>query len=113
MIELATTLYVPRGNYAKAEPLLREAYESATRTHDDVSRVDAAYNLGCLNALRGDPRAALDWLRKSVEAGFSDAAGMSTDTDLASLSGDPEFDRLLTTMRSKAPPVKAMAGNQP
>jgi eukaryotic-like serine/threonine-protein kinase len=113
MIELATTLYVPRGNYAKAEPLLREAYESATRTRDDLSRLDAAYNLGCLNALRGDRPAALDWLRKSVEAGFSDAAGMSTDNDLASLRSDPGFERLLAAMRSKAPPVKAMAGNQP
>jgi tetratricopeptide (TPR) repeat protein len=104
MLNMANLVYVPRGDSAKAEPLLRDIYEAATRIHRDNDRVNAAYSLGCVKAVQGDRRAALDWLRKSVEAGYSDAAYMSEDPDLASLHGDAEFDRLLAAARSKATP---------
>ena len=104
MFNMASVLYVEQGDFAKAMPLLREVYETAIRIHDDNSAMGVAYNLGCFSALMDNRRAALDWLRKSIEAGYSDAAGMSKDPDLASLRGDAEFDLLLAAARSKAPP---------
>jgi non-specific serine/threonine protein kinase/serine/threonine-protein kinase len=101
MFNMASGLYLSQGDYEKAELLLRDVYATATRIHDDAYLRDVAYNLGCFSALRGNRREALDWLRKSVEAGFSDGAGMSQDPDLASLRGDAEFDRIIAAAENK------------
>jgi len=98
---MASFLYLPRRDYEKAERLLRDTYEIAHKIHDDDDCANTAYNLACLSAMKGDKRGALDWLRKSVEAGFSDADGISKDSDLLPLHGDPEFDRLIAAARVK------------
>jgi eukaryotic-like serine/threonine-protein kinase len=104
MFNMASVLYMSQREYAKAEALLREVYETATRMHDDSYRPEAAYNLASACAMRGDRRAALDWLSKSIEAGFSDADHMSKDPDLASLRADAEFGPLLAAARANATP---------
>ena len=43
----------------------------------------------------GDEMKALDWLRRSVESGFSDADSLKEDAHLASLHDDPDFDALV------------------
>jgi len=60
------------------------------------------YKLGCMSALTGDRREALDRLGQLIESGYSDAESPSTDTDLASVRGDPEFDRFVAAEKRNA-----------
>lgn len=59
----------------------------------------AAYNAGCAHALVGDQDKAFDWLNKSVETGFRDAAQFASDSDLASLRDDPRYQELMQKIR--------------
>jgi tetratricopeptide (TPR) repeat protein len=54
----------------------------------------AMYNLACAYALKGDSSSALDWLEKSVNAGFDEPDHLVEDEDLASLRGQPRFKRI-------------------
>lgn len=54
----------------------------------------AKYNLACAYALKGDRSAALDWLEKSINAGFDDSDKVSTDPDTASLRGEARFKKI-------------------
>jgi hypothetical protein len=53
---------------------------------------------------RGRRAEALDWLRKAVEVGFSDADAMAENADLEPLRGDPGFQALVAGMRAGAEP---------
>lgn len=49
--------------------------------------------LACLRT--GQKNRALDFLRKSINQGFIEPEKIASDRDFASLSGDPEFEKLL------------------
>jgi predicted esterase len=49
------------------------------------------YNMGCISNLMGNKPAALQWLRRSADHGFSNVEAISFDRDLRSLKGDPAF----------------------
>lgn len=53
------------------------------------------YNLACAQALRGDRRAALRWLRHSIEAGFDNPEKIRRDPDLSSMRGSAEHRELI------------------
>jgi tetratricopeptide (TPR) repeat protein len=53
------------------------------------------YNIACACALQGKKDEALGWLRKALDAGFTQDGLVRTDTDLDSLRGDPRFQKLL------------------
>lgn len=78
------------------EGLYKEGYEcdlALTRIfpHDDV----VWYNFACACALMEEPERAMTSLKKALELGYSDLAGVSRDPDLRSLHGLPEFKALL------------------
>ena len=50
-----------------------------------------------------DADRAMDWLRKSVTAGYRDLADMDRDPDLNSLRGRKEFQELLASLRPREP----------
>jgi tetratricopeptide (TPR) repeat protein len=52
------------------------------------------YNLACAYSLGGRTGAALEWLERAVDAGFDNQERFRNDTDLDSLRGNPEFDRI-------------------
>ena len=96
LYNLANTLR-EQARYDEAEELYRETLEIELRTlgGEHPETVDTLYQLGVNEALRGNRQKALDWLRRSVESGFSDADSLKEDAHLASLHGDPDFDALV------------------
>jgi tetratricopeptide (TPR) repeat protein len=54
----------------------------------------AMYNLACTYALKGERELGLDWLEKSINAGFDDSTKLVADPDLASLRGDARFKQI-------------------
>jgi tetratricopeptide (TPR) repeat protein len=89
-----------------AERMLREAHDVGRRLYAEqrIRSGQAAYNLACMMMARGRRAEALDWLRKSVEIGYSDAAGMAEEAELEPLRGDPGFEALVAGMRAGAEP---------
>lgn len=54
----------------------------------------AMYNLACAYSLKGDRQLGLDWLEKSIKAGFDDSTKLEADPDLANLRVDPRFKKI-------------------
>jgi Flp pilus assembly protein TadD len=82
------------GMYAqehRAEDAIRESNLAMTLRPNEAT---VLYNAACTFANLERKGEALDALRKSWEAGYRDAEWTRRDPDLASLHGDPEFDRL-------------------
>jgi tetratricopeptide (TPR) repeat protein len=53
------------------------------------------YNLACAYALGGETEAALEALERSLHEGYGDGEKLTSDPDLVSLHGHPDFDRLV------------------
>jgi serine/threonine protein kinase/Tfp pilus assembly protein PilF len=92
-----------QGRHAEAEALLREALDKERRIlgEDHPDTISTLYSLGCVAALRGDRRAALDWLGQAVAHGYSTADQMAQDTHLKRLRGDPAFEAIVARARKK------------
>lgn len=75
------------GEYAQAI----EAYGRAIAIGQNTT---AMFNLACSHALAGQPDRAFEWLEKALAAGFPQPGLIATDSDLASLKGDPRFAAL-------------------
>ncbi|QDU27357.1 hypothetical protein ETAA8_24440 [Anatilimnocola aggregata] len=58
-----------------------------------------SYNLACFQALQGKKEPALASLERAVKAGFSNAAHLQKDDDLASLRDDPKFAELVQQVK--------------
>ncbi len=71
-----------------------EAYKKilASEPEDRI----ALYNVACAYALKGDKPNALEFLKKSVEAGFVDYGHMEKDPDLDSLREEEIYKELFT-----------------
>ena len=92
-----------RGRYAEAEPRFLEVLEAQKSVlgdeHPDTALTN--YNLGCLEALKGDRAKAMAWLGKALDSEFADVRLITDDADLESLHG-PEFDALVERARQNA-----------
>jgi HEAT repeat protein len=53
------------------------------------------YNLACLSALGGERPKAVEWLEKSVKAGFNDRTWIRKDRDLDAIREEPGYKKLL------------------
>ena len=62
------------------------------------------YNAACIYALAGDPTKAIQYLDKSLAAGFDDFDHMNIDEDLDSLRNMPAFKAIL--LKHKIPQLK-------
>jgi serine/threonine protein kinase/Tfp pilus assembly protein PilF len=90
---------------ARARILLGGMYSQEHRNDDAIRETNLAmtlrpneatvlYNAACTFANMERRAEALDALRKAWEAGYRDAEWTRRDPDLASLHGEPDFDRL-------------------
>lgn len=72
-----------------------EAIDAAKRAIDlGVNPAGQMYNIACGYALMGEKDMALDWLRRSFDAGFPDSETVELDSDMDSLRDDPRFIEL-------------------
>lgn len=79
--------------------LLRDLDRSVIALNKAVAQLDykgssAMYNLACAYALKGDRDAGINWLEKSVNAGFDSPDKLQNDPDIASLRPDARFARI-------------------
>jgi quercetin dioxygenase-like cupin family protein len=84
----------------RSAPLMRTAPDEARRILAEGLAVHPEsgslyYNLACLDALAGDPDAALAALRRAIELRPAAAEWAPDDEDLAALRGRPEFEELV------------------
>jgi non-specific serine/threonine protein kinase len=102
---------------ARARVLLAGDYADTGRVDDALRELNLAltlraneasilYNAACAYCGLQRKAQALDALRKAWEAGFRDSVWARRDPDLATLHGDPEFDRLYPD-KADTPPASA------
>jgi eukaryotic-like serine/threonine-protein kinase len=98
--------YMEQGKYNAAEALDVQALEIAKRVQgpDDVVTATIKYNMACLKAHLGDKNAAIALLADAVDHGFlpGDDLGIETDSDFATLRGDPRFTALVAHAKQVA-----------
>jgi hypothetical protein len=98
--------YMEEGKYNAAEALDLQALEIAKRVQgpEDVVTATIKYNMACLKAHLGDKNGAIALLTDAVDHGFlrGDDLGIETDSDLASLRGDPRFTALVAHAKQVA-----------
>jgi eukaryotic-like serine/threonine-protein kinase len=98
--------YMEEGKYNAAEALDLQALEIAKRVQgpDDVTTATIKYNMACLKAHLGDKNGAIALLTDAVDHGFlpGDDLGIETDSDFASLRGDPRFTALVAHAKQVA-----------
>lgn len=54
------------------------------------------YNIACYSALKGDKDQAFEYLKKAIEAGYTDVGHFESDEDLNSLRNDPRYQTIRT-----------------
>ena len=90
---------------ARARAILAGLYAEAERPDDAVRELNLAmalrpneatvlYNIACTYCLLGRKEEGMESLKKSWEAGFTDASWVRRDPTLSILFGEPEFERL-------------------
>jgi non-specific serine/threonine protein kinase/serine/threonine-protein kinase len=88
--------YLELGRYADTENLLKPALATIRRVFGErnyQTRV-AFYNLGCAYANSGQVDAAFEYLRESIELGWTYPGAPVRDPLLLPLHGDPRFEEL-------------------
>lgn len=75
-------------DFERAATALTQAIEHVS------NRGSAMYNLACTYALKGDRALGLEWLEKSISAGFDNPDKLREDPDIASLRGEPRFKEI-------------------
>lgn len=77
---------------------------AATKIDNPALRIDALYNCACACALLGRREEALGYFSRAIHAGFKDIEQVRKDTDLDSLRGDAEFQRLVGAVKPEHNP---------
>lgn len=90
-------------------------YEQAAAVLESLTRVKRGdpsmfYNLACCQALAGKPDDAMDTLRAAAEIGWRNHGQTTSDPDLKSLAGRPDFKKLIDEMKSASIQVQPTRG---
>ena len=99
--QMAITLSYDK-QFARAEALMQEIIQKASRSGEPAVLSGAWYNFACAAAVAGHTNAAMDYLRKADDLGNPDIANMAKDKDLKSLRKDPRFTALIAKAKQPA-----------
>ena len=95
-----------QGHYAEAETMTEETLALSRRVNgpDHPRTAALIYNLACLAALRGMPDRSLSLLREAIAHGLrvKSLSDMDKDSDLKSLHGNPQFEKIVVEARQRA-----------
>jgi len=114
-IYLLSLLLMLTAGSSVAAPGYETVYRQFTQAYQDQQWTDAIehaqhldqlrpddpptqYNLACVLALQGDPDAALSWLEKAAQNGFTDVEALKSDTDFDSLHSLPGWSGVIGTI---------------
>ncbi len=95
-ILLATTLAAAKEN---AEEAMRHLQTAVALRPGDANTL---YNAACCYGVLGEKAAALETIKKAFAAGYGNRAWAAQDTDLDTLHGDPEFQKLVARSEGAA-----------
>ena len=95
--------------------LLAGAYAKLGRSEEAVQQLQRVlamnvtdshtiYNAACTYGVLGRKGEALAALRRAIEAGYGEWELAMLDADLNSIRDDPEFGRLMDTIKRSGPP---------
>lgn len=91
--------------------LFDERIAVRTKEYDDgLNAWGPAYELAAIHAVLGQRPEALTWLRRAAERGWREAHLAEIDVMLQSLSGDPEYERILRDVRRQVAQMTLRAG---
>ncbi len=94
------TIYASQKRLDEAEETFARALSLlAARSGEDSA--EFAYNQACYHALMDTPEKALAALNRAAERGYRDAEWMSSDKDLVSLHGRPEFEEIISKITAQ------------
>jgi tetratricopeptide (TPR) repeat protein/predicted Ser/Thr protein kinase len=99
--QMAITLSYDK-QFARAEALMQEIIQKASRSGEPAVLSGAWYTFACAAAVEGHTNAAMDYLRKADDLGNPDIANMAKDKDLKSLRKDPRFTALIAKAKQPA-----------
>ena len=116
LLLLSGTLAMAEEDFATAAARAQDAYTAAYGAKDWKAAVVASrqlvelfpgnglawYNMACVEALGGEPEAALISLEKAVKNGFHEADHIVEDTDLETLRDTARFKELVAEARAAA-----------
>ncbi len=88
-------LSTPALAYWQTEEFDKAIAELSGTLDKHPDNVGVLYNLACAEARGGEPKSALEHLRRAVELQASTAESAAKDDDFASLRDDPEFKTLV------------------
>lgn len=95
-LEGSAAVYLQLGDLGKAKKSITDFI--GTCTHSDQfekSKINAFYNLACIESREGNHQEAFIALKKAIDAGFDNENHIRSDPDLEALHNDPEWERLL------------------
>jgi len=89
--------YFAKKDYKSALAELEKAYA--------INSLDEAvlYDIACCHSMLGDPDRAILFLKKAVEAGFTDWRHMNRDKDMDPLRENPKFKEIIERLKSSDP----------
>jgi Zn-dependent protease len=93
LAEYATGLYALMQMRAFEAGEFDLSAEAGARAIERGSGPHIAYNIACAHARAGRIGQALEWIKRAVDAGYSDFDSLEKDPDLAVLRDHPEFIR--------------------
>ncbi len=110
-VDLRTRILIARLNQQAIEAMQTGDYDEAIEYLNKILKLNpnsdvALYNLACIYSLRKEKEKALEYLKKSIIAGFIDWKHISQDTDLDNIRDMPEYKKL---MSNKKQMLKMMA----
>ncbi|HMK87863.1 MAG TPA: serine/threonine-protein kinase [Steroidobacteraceae bacterium] len=97
--QLGTAL-VHLHRYPEAVRLFRDTIENGQHADDRGDHFTVWYAFACVAVAAGKNTDALKYLRESVNRGYKDADGLSSDDDLKPLRQDAAFQQLVAELRA-------------
>ncbi len=92
-----STIALSLAKTGKLDAAAKEIHEAL---QIDPTDKNVLYKAAVVAQLRGDSEAALSWLQRAVDAGYT-TGELATDPELTSLTGRPEFVKLIQSAKKK------------